>query len=241
MLNLKLSYGLTTILLTLGSAHSAAAQTADIEKPAIYIAAVQDQVESRIRREVQPITYWVDSASLNLRDNPVSGKVLGTLEFGQKVLAYSQYENWVRISTADENPTWINSDFLSNSRITWASYNRVTPTRANDVISVRIKDSEDRKKRIFAVRLKSADTGNVLVTTREDTAGGIIYQNRFVSCNGQRPLGIRLVGEGRNFLGAQNDVRNLKADIYEAETINDKAANSTEIAISNFACKSPSF
>lgn len=241
MSNLKLSYALVAFFIATGGTQTALAQTANSQPSDVLTSENHDFSNTRTRRDVQPIAYWVDSASLKLRDNPVAGKVLGNLEYGQKILAYSQYENWVRISKADSKPKWVNSDFLSNSRLSWASYNRTTSTRSNDVVSARIKDPENRKKRIFGVRLKTAITGNALITTREETAEGIFYQNRFVSCNDQRPVGIRLVGEGRDFLSAQNDVRNLAVDIYDAEAIDDKAVNSAETAISAFACKAQSF
>ncbi len=241
MSNLRLSYALVVFFIATGWTQTTSAQTTNSQPSEVLTSEDQDFRNTRILRDVQPIAYWVDSASLKLRDNPVAGKVLGNLEYGQKILAYSQYENWVRVSKADATPKWVNSDFLSNSRISWASFNRKSSTRSNDVVSARIKDPENRKKRIFGVRLKTASTGNALITTREETTEGIFYQNRFVSCNDQRPVGIRLVGEGRDFLSAQNDVRNLAVDIYDTKTIEDKAANSAEIAISTFACKAQSF
>lgn len=241
MSNFKLSYVLTTLFIAAGWAPTLLAQTTNTQAVTLGTSDEGEAIKPRIRKEVQPIAYWVETPSLNTRDNPVSGKILGKLEYGEKVLAYSQYENWVRISKSEVNSKWVNSDFLSNSRISWASYNRSSTTRSNDVVSVRIKDPENRKKRIFGVRLKTADTGNSLITTREETAEGIFYQNRFVSCDNQSPIGIKLVGEGRNFLSAQNDIRNLEYDIYAAEQVSDKAANSTESAISRFACKAQSF
>lgn len=195
----------------------------------------------RIKREVQPIPYWVDSSSLNLRNNPVAGKIVGKLDFGQKVMAYSQYENWIRVSKPGAKEQWVNSDFLSNSRLSWAGYNRNLATRSSDIVAVRIKDPENRKKRIYGVRLKTAETGNALITTREDTANGPHFQNRFVSCENQAVIGVRLIGEGNSFLSAQNDIRNSNYDIYESETINRSPSDSTENAISKFACKVQSF
>ena len=241
MPNFKFSYILAALFVATGLGPSALAQTANDNSTTVRPVNEEDVRKTPIRRNVQPITYWVDTASLNFRDNPVSGKILGKLQYGEKILAYSQYENWVRVSKSDVNPKWVNSDFLSNSRLSWASFNRSPSTRINDVVSARIKDPENRKKRIFGVRLKTAETGNALITTREETAEGIFYQNRFVSCDNQRPIGIKLIGEGRNFLSAQNDIRNFKFDIYDAKQIDDKAKNSTDTAISNFACKAQSF
>lgn len=241
MFTLKLPHALAALLIATGSAQTVLAQTANLQASEAVTSDDQDFRNTRVRREVQPIPYWVDTTTLKTRDNPVSGKVVGEIEYGQKILAYSQYENWIRVSKADSNPIWVNSDFLSNSRISWASYNRTTSTRSNDIVSARIKDPEDRKKRIFGVRLKTAETGNALITTREETDAGIFYKNRFVSCNNQSPTGVRLVGEGRNFLAAQNDDRNLTVDIYTSESIEDKAASSSETAISKFACKAQSF
>jgi len=235
----------TLILATLFSASSAfynANAQISSDLPILAEKAI-DQVVSqkRIKREIQPIPYWVDATALRLRDNPVAGKIVGSLDYGQKVMAYSQYENWVRVTKDSAKEQWVNSDFLSNSRLSWASYNRNTPTRSSDIIAVRIKDPENRKTRVFGVRLKTSETGNALITTRQNTEQGTFFQNRFISCEDQRPIGVRLVGEGNNFLAAQNDVRNLSIDIYSPDQINDKANDSLESAISTFACKAQAF
>jgi len=194
-----------------------------------------------VRKEVQPVAYWVESTALNLRDNPVAGKVVGSLSYGQKVLAYSQYENWIRVSNLDEKQQWVNSDFLSNTSLSWASYVRPSTTLNVDFIPVRIKDKEDRKKRMYGVRLKKSETGNALITTQLHTKTGVFFQNRFVSCKGKKAVGVRLIGEGSTFLRAQNDARNLGLDLYGTEQIDDDANNSAESAISSFACKTEAF
>ena len=236
----KLSYIVAmTSLIVLGvSAETASAQTAD----ELTLAGDAETTQStrRIVREVEPVPYWIDAESLRLRDNPVAGRIVGYLGYGQRVLAYSQYENWVQISKPGEKQEWVNSDFLSNSRLSWASYKRGGSTRLSDVIAVRIKDPENRKNRTFGVRLKTAETGNALITTRQDTGQGRFYQNRFVSCENQRPVGARLVGEGYSFLDAQNDVRGSQLDIY-GDAITDDIEGSLENAISAFACKAQSF
>ena len=240
MLKSKLMLSLATLLMTIGSLPASAQNNDDLP---VLNETVSEQAtrSSRLTRQVQPVPYWVDAASLRLRDNPVSGKIIGNLDYGQKILAYSQYENWVRVSKPEAKDQWVNSDFLSNSRLSWANYNRNTPSRTSDVIAVRIKDPDNRKTRIFGVRLKTADTGNVLITTRENTAQGTFYQNRFISCENQQAKGVRIIGEGDNFLSAQNDIRNLRLDIYEPEQINDAATSSAESAISAFACKAQAF
>jgi len=237
----KFTHVLASAIIALSLAPHANAQS-NSDLPVLSETAANQALQNKnLKRDVQPIAYWVDATTLRLRDNPVAGKIVGQLDYGQKVLAYSQYENWVRVSKSDAKQQWVNSDFLSNSRLSWASYNRNTPSRSSDVIAVRIKDPKNRKTRIFGVRLKTADTGNALITTRQDTAQGIFYQNRFVSCSDQQVAGVRLIGEGSTFLGAQNDVRNLGLDIYDADQIEDKANDSAENAISAFACKAQAF
>ncbi len=197
----------------------------------------QNAQSTTLKRKVQPISYWVNASSLKFRDNPVAGTVKGRLEYGQKVMAYSQYENWVRISKPGQDEQWVNSDFLSNSRLSWASYNRTASRRSSDVVSVRIIDPSDRKNRMSAVRVKTSELGNTLITTRHESGQGVYFQNRFVSCENNQPIGVRLVGEGTSFLGAQDDVRNIALDIYSSEKIDDTARNEVESAISEFACK----
>jgi len=219
---------IASALIAIGSSQISAAQTSN-ERP------------ERIKKDVQPIEYWVESSSLNLRDNPVAGKVVGNLSYGQKVLAYAQYENWVRISKSNTKQQWVNSDFLSNSSLSWASYVRPSTTLNADVIPVRIKDPEDRKKRMYGVRLKKSETGNALITTQLHTENGVFFQNRFVSCKKTKVIGVRLIGEGSTFLRAQNDARNLGLDIYGTDQIDDESNNSAEVAISKFACKTEDF
>jgi len=196
---------------------------------------------SKIERNIKPIAYWVDTKSLRVRDNPVAGNVIGTLDYGQKIMAYSRYENWVRISKNRHEAQWINSDFLSDSRLSWASYTRNTSTRSSDVIAVRIVDPTDIENRIYGVRLRTSATGNTLITTRKNTFGGVLYQNRFVSCKNQKVVGVRLIGIGSNFLNAQNVIQNAGLNISQPEHIEDKAKNNSDKAISTFACKAQSF
>jgi len=222
-------------VLATGSSQISFAQTAS------DTAVLDENRPTRIKRDVKPADYWVDSSTLNLRDNPVAGKIVGNLRYGQKVSAYATYENWIRVSKLDEKQKWVNSDFLSNTSLSYVSFGRTSPTLGNDFIPVRIKDPEDRKKRLFGVRLKKSATGNALITTQVDTQAGTFFQNRFVSCEGKKVLGVRLIGEGSTFLRAQNEVRNLGLDIYGDEQIDDEANNSAESAISSFACKTKEF
>ena len=232
---------LTILLISTGSPMIAQAQNSAAIPAVTESNSTQTVRPLRRKRVVQPVEYWVESSSLNLRDNPVAGNIVGTIEYGQKVFAYSQYENWVQISKSAEKGRWVNSDFLSNSPLSWVSYTRNRPTLASDITSVRIKDPENKKKRIFGVRLKTADTGNVLITTKEETSQGSYFQNRFVSCDGKAVVGMRLVGEGSSFLSAQNDFRNQSYNIYESDTVKDDAATSEDRVISKFACKSRPF
>lgn len=232
---------IAAVLLTLGTAQNSTAQSTNGPQLLGESTPVQNVIKKRIKRDVQPISYWVESSTLNLRDNPVAGKVVGNLSYGQKVLAYDQYENWLRISKLDDKQQWVNSDFLSNSALSWASYVRPTSSVAADFVPVRIKYPEDRKKRMFGVRLKKSETENALITTQLQSEQGVFFQNRFVSCKDQKVVGVRLIGEGSTFLRAQNDARNLGMDIYASDKIDHKANNAAEAAIASFACKTEAF
>lgn len=237
----KLMSLVTILLISTGNSMIAQAQSSDAAQTVTASNSTQTDTPLRRKRVTQPVEYWVDASSLNLRDNPVAGNIVGSIEYGQKIFAYSQYENWVQISKSEEKGKWVNSDFLSNSPLSWASYSRNRPTRVSDITSIRIKDPENKKKRIFGVRLKTADTGNALITTKEETSQGLFFQNRFVSCDGQNVIGVRLVGEGSNYLRAQNDFRNQSYNIYDSDVVKDDATSSAARAISKFACKSQPF
>ncbi len=232
---------MTAFCLTLGVSPSAFAQSTNGPQVIGEATPVKRVVRKRIKRDVQPVPYWVEAASLKLRDNPVAGRIIGNLSYGQKVMAYDQYENWIRTSKLDAKQQWVNSDFLSNTSLSWANYNRPTARAATDFVPVRIKDPEDRKNRLFGVRLKKSETGNALITTQKQSEQGRFFQNRFVSCDGQEVVGVRLIGEGSTFLRAQNDPRNLGLDIYAPEQVDHEANNSGEAAIAKFACKSQAF
>ena len=223
---------LSGLLICAASLSMAQAQTVEIDA---------DEAQSRLNRVVEPVSYWVGAETLHVRDNPVAGRIVETMEYGQKILSYSQYENWVQISEPGAKQRWVNSDFLSNSSINRVSYTRNVATRTSDVVSVRIKDPENRKSRVFGVRLKTAATGNALITTSHDTQQGAFFQNHFVSCNNQRPVGIRLVGEGYSFLDAQDDVRGAEFDIFDTQKVEGNIDNSLDKAISSFACKAQEF
>ncbi len=237
----SLKIAIAAALITVGTAQISVAQSTSNSPVLDTTSPTRNVIRQPIKRDVQPVEYWVESSALNLRDNPVAGKVVGNLSYGQKILAYDQYENWIRVSKLDEKQQWVNSDFLSNSSLSWASYVRPSSTLNADVIPVRIKDPEDRKMRMFGVRLKKSETGNALITTQLHTKTGIFYQNRFVSCDDKKAIGVRLIGEGSTFLRAQNDARNLGLDIYGQEQIEDEAHNSAASAISSFACKAEAF
>ena len=93
------------------------AQDIPIEAP-IEITNNTPLKKSRIIRNVEPVPYWVDADQLRIRDNPVAGDVIGMLELGQKIKAYEQFENWIRISKTSTNAKWINTDYLTNTAIT---------------------------------------------------------------------------------------------------------------------------
>jgi len=198
--------------------------------------------QSTFTRENQPIAYWVDENSLNILDNPVAGNRVGKAQFGEKILAYAQYENWIRI-TKDEDPQeWINSDFLTNSKLTLASFTqRSYDNTVVDFTKIRIKDPKDRKRRVYGVRMKKSETGNILLTTSENSPQGQFYKNYFISCDKDSAVGLRLIGEGYSFLKAQNDARSIGVNIYEAEQVDNKISKSMDRAIASFACSAPSF
>jgi len=102
----SLKIAIAAALITVGTAQISVAQSTSNSPVLDTTSPTRNVIRQPIKRDVQPVEYWVESSALNLRDNPVAGKVVGNLSYGQKILAYDQYENWIRVSKLDEKQQW---------------------------------------------------------------------------------------------------------------------------------------
>ena len=93
------------------------AQDIAVSEP-VEIISTQPLKKSKVIRNVEPVPYWVDAEQLSIRDNPVAGDVIGMLELGQKIKAYEQFENWIRITKNTANSKWVNVEYLTNTPVT---------------------------------------------------------------------------------------------------------------------------
>lgn len=59
--------------------------------------------------------YYVNANTLNVRNTPVVGDVIDTLERGDKVVVYAKEQGWVNISDDSSVPQWISGKFLCST------------------------------------------------------------------------------------------------------------------------------
>ena len=69
----KTTLSLAMFLMVTGAATNIAAQDKNELKSSVETIEAQTPRTNRIKREVQPISYWVDTPSLRVRDNPGAG------------------------------------------------------------------------------------------------------------------------------------------------------------------------
>lgn len=224
---------------------AAIAQEAAIEAP-VEITNTAPQ-KRKIIRKVEPVPYWVDADQLRIRDNPVAGDVIGMLELGQKIKAYEQFENWVRITKNTTNAKWINTDYLTNTPITWARYGnnsvRRTQRRAGlgeDVNLTRIKVKGSKSSRIYAASVKESANGNRVIVTRQNFRSGPYFEKRLVACSAAEATHVQMIGEGYTYMMMENDVRGLTVDINTATPklaiTAEEVLSPATIAVANFSC-----
>lgn len=203
----------------------------------------------RIIKKVEPVPYWVDADQLRVRDNPVAGDVVGMLELGQKLRAYENIENWVRITKPGADEKWVNADFLTNNQVTWASYNSNNRNRrtglggpqiAGDVNLERIKVDGDKEGKLYAASLKQTANGNRVVVTWQKFRQGAHYAKYFVSCDASAATRVQIIGEGYNYRNMEFDRRgkdvNVNQDAPEL-TIDSANVSAKTRKIADYSCE----
>jgi hypothetical protein len=204
----------------------------------------------RIIRNIKPVDYWVDAEKLRVRDNPVAGDMVGMLELGQKVKAYETLENWARISKRGETEKWVNTAFLINQQVTWASYNSQNRSRrsglsgskiAGDVDLTRIKVPGDKSGKLYAASLKELPSGQRLVVTWQRYKTGPHYSKLLIACDSGAPFKVQIIGEGASYRMMEADPRGQDVDVSKA--VPELAINSDNVSdktrkVAEYSCKS---
>ena len=226
--------------------YAVAAQDTPIESP-VEIKSNPTLKKSKIIRKVEPVPYWVDSEQLRIRDNPVAGDVIGMLELGQKIKAYEQFENWVRITKTATNEKWVNTNYLTNTPITWARYGntvRRSQRRAglsDDISLKRVKVKGDKSVRIYAASIKQSANGNRVIVTRQNFRAGPYFEKRLVACEDTSATHVQMLGEGYTYMMMENDVRADSIDVNTATpslSISEtEDVSLTTIAVANYSCE----
>lgn len=226
---------------------SFAQEAAQIDTQAAEVAA-KPVKKRRIVRDVKPVAYWVESDKLRVRDNPVAGDVVGLLELGQKIKAYQTFENWVRISPNNKSEQWVNSEFISSRKATYANFNFGRNTARpgfangglpNDVDPTRIKVKDYDGGRVYAASVKETPDNARLVVTKTEFRAGPYFEKRRVACDGGTATHVQLVGEGYTYLMMEYDERGevlTKESDLSPYALSDETSAMTK-AIANHACK----
>lgn len=208
---------------------------------------VQDaQAQSRIKRVVEPVSYWVESPKLRIRDNPVAGDVVGLLDKGQKIKGYETLDGWVRISKEGAAERWVNADYVTQNQLTNANYSFNGRMKRpgfgaaqvpDDVTLTRIKAGDAK---LFAASIRALPTGNRVIVTRQDFRAGPYFEKRLVSCAGGAPQAYQLLGEGYNYRMMEADPRNdALRNAAPRLPITGGKASFIDVAIAMQACAAP--
>lgn len=222
------------------------AQDIAVSEP-VEIISTQPLKKSKVIRNVEPVPYWVDAEQLSIRDNPVAGDVIGMLELGQKIKAYEQFENWIRITKNTANSKWVNVEYLTNTPVTWARYDKYTLRRnywrtalGNDITLKRIKVSGDRSARIYAASVKESKNGNRIIVTRQNFRAGPYFEKRLVACSEDKATHVQVLGEGYSYMMMENDIRSQGVDVNKVTPSFELAGKSdispATVAVANFSC-----
>ncbi len=238
MLNTQSIFVTLTAGLSLLASPALAQESTDIEtlNPA-------EAPKKRVVRVVEAIPMWVDAEKLRVRDNPYAGDVVGMLRLGQKVKVMETADNWIRISSNGKPTRWVNSDFLSKSRVTWSTYefgslNRTAQTTPYDVDLKRIKIKDLKDMKVYAAHIKAGPNDGRIVITRHDFRFGPYYEKRIVHCGEDGASHVRMLGEGYNYGMMEGDPRG--SEISEpVDTDNAIGDNTTALnrGIAEFTCE----
>ena len=217
---------------------------------ALPAAAQEDALRKRIvKRVVEPVPFWIDASKLQVRDDPFGGNALSELERGQQVKVYEQLENWMRISAEGQDPRWINGDYTSAIRVTWANYANGGASKfkthdkaVRDIDLRRIPVEDGSSSKIFAANVKALDSRRRVVDTRHNTEDGRYYERYLVQCASNKASHARLLGEGYSYVRMHKDPRNeyLNDPLDSVDKLEGSSVSADRRAIASFACSARS-
>lgn len=199
--------------------------------------------KKRMVRVVEAVPLWVDAERLVVRDNPYAGEPVGMLQMGQKVKIMEVADNWIRISSNGKPPKWVNSDFMSKTRVTWSNYEFGSSSRklrntAFDLDLQRIKIKGNKDIKIYAAHIKSDADGRRIVITHHDFRSGPYYEKRVVHCAGEKASHVRMLGEGYNYrMMEQDDRASAISEPISAKHAIDAETSALNQAIAEFTCE----
>lgn len=79
---------------------------------------------------------FVNNETLNIRSNPINGKVIGKLDRGDEVYIYDISQDWSRISQKNDAPKWVSSKYLCSADYCFNrnySTTKITSSTSKDV------------------------------------------------------------------------------------------------------------
>jgi len=203
-----------------------------------------------VKRVVEPIPYWVEADQLRIRNNPYAGDVIGMLEIGQKVKVSKTVDDWVLISSGDDQEQWVNRNFLSPSPVTWAAYKfdsrqsrKLGQGRFGDVKydikKKRIKIKDLKGVRVYAADIKRLADRQKIVISRHDYRAGAYYEKRMVTCADDGASHVKMLGEGYTVMMMEADPRRERVGIpmSEQDQIENEAVSQVAKAIAEFTCE----
>ena len=246
----RISSVIISSIMCLAATSAVQAQDAPIEVAQEAETITSTPQAPRIKRVEEPVLYWVDAEQLRIRDNPYAGDVTGMLKIGDKVQARKTLGDWVLISAVNAPERWVNRNFLSQSKVTWASYNfesrrarnlndsRFTDARY-DVKMKRIKVKEMKGLRVYAADLKTLANDQKIVVSRHDYRAGPYYEKRLVKCNESAASHVKLLGEGYTVMMMEADPRMERVGVpmSDDDKIDGEMTGILDKTIAKFTCE----
>ncbi len=97
-------------------------------------------------KEFRPLAKkYVNIETLNVRNDPENGKIVGKLSRGDAVLIYDKKDNWERLSKEFESPKWVLSKYLCTFENCYIKESFYSKSTMNNSYSSHIKSQPKTK------------------------------------------------------------------------------------------------